>query len=77
MGNEIRQVLVCDGKLSISCVMLNIVFGPLFVLGTILFPPHQASHHTLLDHSHCGSLSSLSRLGIPYAHLPPNSSSLG
>lgn len=64
-----------------SCIIWDVVLmtvcGPLFVLGTILFPTHQTPYHPLLDHPYSGPLSGLSGLGLPDAYLPSYTSSMG
>ena len=53
------------------------VCGSLLIFGSVLFPPHQAHHHTLLYHSHRRPLPGLLSPGPSDAYIPTRSSSLG
>jgi hypothetical protein len=53
------------------------VCGPLFLLGPVLFPAHQAHHHPFLYDPHRGSSARLLRPSLPNAHIPTRTSSVG
>jgi len=69
--------MVSATKHSMGSTVLMIVCGPLFVLGIILFPPHQTHHNPFLHDPHRGSSSRLLCPGLSNAYIPTRTSSLG